>query len=326
MEEEQPIEEPTKKQKKPIKLTKKHWQISTIVLVILFIISIITAGFHFGVSVNTVKSTIEELSGATVLNIETENGLYKATVEDENGNEGLLYMSKDGVLLFQGAIDVEKLKEYIESVESMGDVTGSATQEEPVEYPKTEKPEIDLFVMSFCPFGLQAQQLMLPVMELLKDKADVTIKFVSYIMHDKKEIDENTNQYCIQKEQPGKFIDYLKCFVGSKDSEACQKTIDIDTNKLKDCVESTDKEFKITELYEDKSTWLNNQFPLYNIHKEDNEKYNVRGSPTIVINGVEYSGSRSSEAYKQAICSSFTEAPEECEQKLTTTTVADDQC
>lgn len=140
MEEEHEIKKP----KKSIKTTKKHWQISTVVLAILFIISIITAGFHFGTSANNVKSTIEELSGATVKSIEKENGLYKATVEDEEGNEGLLYMSNDGALLFQGAIDVEKLKEYIKSIESTA-ITGSTVQEIK-EYSDEEIEEIKTFV------------------------------------------------------------------------------------------------------------------------------------------------------------------------------------
>jgi len=32
-------------------------------------------------------------------------------------------------------------------------------------------------------------------------------------MHDKKEIDENTVQHCIQQEQPDKYSDYLECFL-----------------------------------------------------------------------------------------------------------------
>jgi len=49
------------------------------------------------------------------------------------------------------------------------------------------------------------------------------------------------------------------------------------------------------------------------------EQYGVTGSPTLIINGVEYSGSRSSEAYKQAICDAFTTAPSECSQTLSET-------
>lgn len=320
MEEEHEIKKP----KKSFKTNKRHWQISTVVLAILFIISIITTGFNFGVSADTIKSTLEEISSATVTSLEKESGVYKANIQDENGNEGFVYISEDGELLFQGAVEVEVIRSYMNSMETP---TGATTQEEPTEYPKKEKPEVDLFVMSYCPYGLQAQQLMLPVMELLKDKADIKIRFVSYIMHDKQEIDENTNQYCIQKEQPDKFIDYLKCFVGSKDSESCIETASVDKDKLDDCIKAADEEFEITKNYEDKSTWLNDKFPAYNVDKEDNEKYGIRGSPSLLINGQSYGGSRSSEDYKQAICSSFTEPPEECKEALSTTaTQTDGQC
>ena len=36
--------------------------------------------------------------------------------------------------------------------------------------PKKEKPEVELFVMSHCPFGTQIEKGMLPVARLLGDK------------------------------------------------------------------------------------------------------------------------------------------------------------
>ena len=86
---------------------------------------------------------------------------------------------------------------------------------------KSDKPKVELFVMSYCPYGLQMEKAFLPVMDLLKDKADLSVKFVSYAMHEKKEIDENTRQYCIEKEQTSKFTAYLKCFTGKDDYKAC---------------------------------------------------------------------------------------------------------
>ena len=67
-----------------------------------------------------------------------------------------------------------------------------------------------------------------------------------------------------------------------------------------------------------------------NLLKADEEltdKYGVTGSPTLIINGVDYSGARTSEAYKQAICSAFKTAPAECNQSLSTTgTAASGNC
>jgi hypothetical protein len=53
-------------------------------------------------------------------------------------------------------------------------------------------------------------------MSKLGEVADVNVKFVQYIMHGQKEADENVVQYCIQKEQKDKYIDYLNCFLAEE--------------------------------------------------------------------------------------------------------------
>ena len=45
-------------------------------------------------------------------------------------------------------------------------------------------------------------------------------------------------------------------------------------------------------------------------------------SPTLFINGVQYSGARTPEGYKQAICASFNTAPAECNTTLSSTSAA----
>lgn len=48
-------------------------------------------------------------------------------------------------------------------------------------------------------------------------------------------------------------------------------------------------------------------------------QYGVSGSPTLIINGVLYNGARTADAYKQAICSAFNNAPAECSETLSAT-------
>ena len=80
---------------------------------------------------------------------------------------------------------------------------------------------------------------------------------------------------------------------------------------------STDQEYKVTELYNDKDTWLSGSYPLFNIHTDLNDQYGVRGSPSVVINGVEVGiNSRSPENFKKVVCEAFDSAPEECSQTL----------
>lgn len=193
---------------------------------------------------------------------------------------------------------------------------------------KSDKPVVELFVMSYCPYGLQMEKAFLPVWNLLKNKADFSVKFVSYSMHGQKELNENTRQYCIQAEQPDKYANYLNCFftAGANDgSEAnyskCLTTAGVNVAKLNACVSSTDNKFGITAKYNDKSTWLNGNYPVYPIYSDLNDKYGVQGSPTLVINGVQAEANRTPEAVKTAICAAFNNAPSECSQKLSATSV-----
>jgi hypothetical protein len=189
--------------------------------------------------------------------------------------------------------------------------------------PKSDKPKVELFVMSYCPYGLQMEKAYVPAWELLKNKADMDVKFVSYIMHGKKEIDENTRQYCIQSEQPTKFQAYLKCFFGAgqntgaeADYKKCLQSTGVNQTTLNTCVARTDKKFAITTKYNDQSTWLSGQYPLYPLQEDLNNSYGVQGSPTLIINGVEASVARTPEAVKQAICGAFNTPPAECQTAL----------
>ena len=62
---------------------------------------------------------------------------------------------------------------------------------------------------------------------------------------------------------------------------------------------------------EEKDTLLSSETQL-------NTELKVEGSPMLFINGVEYTGERSAEGYKTAICDAFTSAkrPATCDTKL----------
>ena len=250
---------------------------------------------------------------ASLLNVGEESGLYKFGFNLQ-GQQIDSYVTKDGKLLFLEGIDMNQNKN---NQENNTEKNNENSNNSPVsEAPKQDKPDVKLFVMSYCPYGLQMQKAFLPVYDLLKDKADMGVYFVNYIMHDKKEIDENLRQYCIQKEQKNKYYNYLSCFVTSGNSDECLTSADIDKNKLNSCVSQTDKEYKITELYNDKSKWLNGAYPRFDVNSDLNEKYNVQGSPTLIINGVVIDIDRSPEKIKEVICKAFNNPPAECSQSL----------
>jgi len=240
-------------------------------------------------------------------------GSYYEIITSYQGQQIPVYASKDGKILFLQAVDMSQQTQK---------QTQTTTQQQTQEIPKKDRPDMKVFIMSYCPFGLQAIKALLPVMKLLDGKADISVHYVYYIMHGEKEVYENLRQYCIQKEQRDKFYDYMLCFVQSGDYQKCLNEAKVDVNKLSACMNETDEKYNVTKYYKDRSTWLSGAYPLFLVEKDLNDKYGVGGSPTIIINDKEVSLSRSAEAFKKAICQAFTNPPAECSQTLSTETAA----
>ena len=221
-----------------------------------------------------------------------ENGMYKLTITIE-GQEVILYVTKDGKLLFSEPI--VKLDQESSPVpeEEGGDET-------PQESPKTEAPNAKLFIMSFCPYGNQAEELMAPVVKLLGEKAEIEPHYVIYSnyggggpnfcldeenkycsMHGIQELNQGVRELCVYKYQKSKFWDFLKeinknCSSQNADTcwEGIAQNIGIDVQKIKDC----QKNEAINLLAQEASL---------------SQEYGVKGSPQLFINGTEYKGGRS---------------------------------
>lgn len=275
--------------------------------------------------VNTLKKYAAELNLDTnKFNSCLDNGDKEAVIEAdkkeaaERGVRGTPSFWINGELVV-GALPFDAFKPKIDAAIAGEKPAAPAPQPEAAPaptVPKNDKPKVELFVMSYCPYGLQMEKAYIPAVALLGDKIDAEIKFVYYAMHDKKEVDENTIQYCVQKEDNSNFLKYLKCFVETDDTESCLASSGIDKTVIDNCVAEADKEFNIEANYAAKDTWLSGRFPKYDVNAAENKKYEVGGSPTMVINGVKASVQRTPEAVKQAICNAFTNAPKECETVL----------
>lgn len=241
-----------------------------------------------------------------------EGGVYKAIVTVQQ-KDYPMYLSLDGKKFFPNALDAEAIQKP----------EASADQPSAQEVPKSAKPEVRLFVMSYCPYGMQIEKGILPVLAALGNKIDFKLEFVSYSMHDKKELDENLRQYCIREQDPSRLGAYLDCFLkkGQGTEAACLKTAGVNAAKNAACASAADEKFGVTKNYGDKSTYQGN-FPTFNVDKEDNDKYAVQGSPTLVINGVTADSQRDPASLLKTVCSGFENAPKECEKTLSTTAPA----
>ena len=296
--------------KKKIKLD--YWKIATIVLAVLFIVSIFSSGFRFDLSKNKIAQDtitfINEnlLSGQTakLVGVTKENGLYKITLEIA-GKEFPSYVTKDGQFLFPQAID---MKEVINT-------SAAQTQETPAqEIPKTEKPVADFFVFSYCPYGTQMEKVLVPVYNLLKNKADINLVFIG-AMHGEYEHVESLRQLCIQKIYgKDKLFSYLDKFLVNAAIGTCQGT-DTCVNPLIEVIYTQigmDKEKINTCMTTDAEA-------LYTLNEQQASQLGIGSSPTVTINGVEAQVGRSPALVQEAICSAFSTTPTECSQKLSAT-------
>lgn len=264
------------------------------------------------------KNLMQPGSEATVEKPVLENGLYKFKVNLPGGRSVDAFMTTDGKQLFPQAISMEEVKDQADAGN-----TGANTDNTPAakDIKKTAKPKVELFVMSYCPYGTQIEKGIIPAVKALGSSVDFKVKFVSYAMHGDKEIKENLLQYCIQKEDNSKYLDYLSCFLKNGKSDSCVASAKVNKSKVDACVAASDKKFKVTENFNDKNTWKG-QFPPFDTDKADNEKYGVQGSPTLVINGAQSESGRDSASLLKAMCGAMSKAGKGCSAKLSSASPA----
>jgi len=303
------------------------WQIIALLLLAALAASVLTKGFSFtgaataGISaqqagakaVSYINDLLQGQATATLVNATEVNGVYKLRISIE-GQSTDIYVTKDGVLMFPGAYDIT-VPLPTPSSQSQAASTG---------YPKSDKPSVELFVMSFCPYGVQAEQAMKPVVDLLGDSADFRIKFIVNVggttpddvqsLHGSPEAMEDLRQVCIRENYDQATLwSYV-----SEISENCYSLYRNDT-AMDACWKAAAAEAGVNSTLVEECV---NTESVSLISEDESEAgvYGVTGSPTIFINGQPYAGARSSEAFKTAICSAFNEPPAACNQTLLSTT------
>jgi len=240
---------------------------------------------------------------ASLVNVVEQNGVYKIHIK-VGDSEFDSFVSRDGQYLFPDGIE---LATTTASQNNQNQTGGNNTQAQ-----KNDKPDVKLFVMSFCPYGNQAEDIMKPVVDLLGSKINLSVHYIvskgsdgKYLsLHGDQELNQDVREICVSKYQQNKywaFIEAINKSCTSQNADSCwenvAKSIGIDTAKIKDCAKS------------EVSSLLDKEIELTN-------SLSISGSPQLFVNGTEYQGNRTSEAYKTAICSAFNSAPAECQTTL----------
>ncbi len=262
------------------------------------------------------KNVVQPGTNATYVSMSEENGLYKIITEYQ-GSQIPIYASTDGNVLF--------LSQPVLTNETLPQQQPAQTTTASSITPQA-KSSAELFVMSFCPYGVQAEQIMKPVVDTLSGKADIKVRFIVNIqgnttdsvqsLHGTKEAQEDLRQVCIDKYYPSQYWSYVNafdqnCYPQSGDQaaiDACWKStagnLSMDVSKIQSCSQSSEA------------------LDLLKVDEQISNAYGVTGSPTLIINGATYNGARSSDGFQQAICSGFTTPPAECGSVVNATAVA----
>ncbi len=279
------------------KSRKNPWMPASVVLAIL-VVALLIVSFSSTSSISENEAGEKFLdfansrgANANLVSVEDLGSVYKVVllIEDQ---EAPFYVTKDG----NNYIPPGSLISMTGAV-----VDNSGAGSEATEIPQTERPEVELFIMTHCPYGTQSEKGFIPAINELSDSIDAEVRFVHYFMHAPEET-ETPREICIREEQADKWLDYLTCFLEDGDSARCVTEVGVDESAMQECISSG----RSDEYYASDS--------------ELSEGYGVGGSPTLIINGQKVSSGRSPSVMLETICSAFTDSarPAACDLELST--------
>lgn len=247
---------------------------------------------------------------ATVKNITLEGDVYNINLE-VSGKDYTSYMTKDGEKFFQSGINMATF-----AAENAQAAAGNTQTAPSANIPKTDKPSVELYVFTYCPYGTQSEKGIIPAVKLLGNKIDFKIRQIG-AMHGAYEKTEAQRQLCIEKKYPTKFLDYVQAFALDSAIGACGS----DTQCSEPLVDALYGKLGINKsaingcLKTDGAT-------LYAAEEANSQSQGIGGSPTLVINGVQSNAGRDAASYLAGICAAFNNPPAECFEQLSSASPA----
>jgi len=266
------------------------------------------------------KEVLAGQSPASLVSVSTESGLIKIKIKID-ANEYDSYVTKDGKLLFPQVFNMSPATD--QAGQNNGNNTASAQTCESL--PKSDKPALEAFVVSRCPYGLQMQRMMAEAIKNSPDLAQyVKVRYIGAVssdgktitsMHGDAEAQENLRQICIRDEQASKYWSYASCQMKSGDTAGCEKSTGVDSAKLASCISDPSRGVAFAKVDFDLAT-----------------KNNASGSPTLVLgettvqefdaSGKPTFGGRSADEMKQLLCCASGEKLGFCSKTFTTAEAA----
>lgn len=210
-------------------------------------------------------------------------------------NVSVFLIGAIAILILFNQVYIYKIYKAIGNNEITGELVKSA-----------DAVNLDLYVMSQCPYGVQVENAVKPVMDSLKGKINLDINFIGSAangkfnsMHGQNEVDGDIIHLCAKKYYPNSYLDFIVCqnsnprdFKGTLQNCATQNKMD--SNKITSCMEG-----------EEGTQLLSASF-------QKSDSVGARGSPTIFINNQPYNSNRDTQSFLNAVCSYFSIKPSAC--------------
>lgn len=299
---------------------QKFWIATTVLFMIVSAVLFFRGSGITGASVSAdaagakavayINENLVSSGGVTLVSAADDSGVYKVTTEYQ-GTTIDVYVTSNGRWMFGDAVGVIDMDEPVVTTTTQPAKTCD-------DMPKAAAAQLDAFVVSGCPYGLQMQRILAEVVSNVPSLADsITVRYIGAVedgvitsMHGDAEAQENLRQICIREEQPAKYWDYVSCYIkASGSTDSCLASAGVDTAKLDTCMTDATKGLAYAQA----------DFDIASAH-------GVSGSPTLIMNGQTVSefdfGGRTAEAVKTMLCCGFSTKPSACSAALSTAQAA----
>jgi hypothetical protein len=162
-----------------------------------------------------------------------------------------------------------------------------------------ERVRVDLYVMSMCPYGVQAENAFAPIVEKLGPALDLRVEFIAseeggklVSLHDEPEVKGDIAQLCAAKIAPDRSYRLILCQNKTPRAipdnwEQCAKEVGIDVETMRRCYTTSEGQ------------------DLLRVSAKRAAAAKAEGSPTIHIAGKSYEGGRRGADFLRAICDEF---------------------
>src|SRR5690242_12597660 len=152
--------------------------------------------------------------------------------------------------------------------------------------------------MSKCPYGVQVEKAVAPVLAKLGGNVDFHVAYIGQkqgdqlsSMHGPGEVTGDIAQLCAHEVAPDKYVKMIECQDQDPKNvdtnwESCGQQAGIDTGAVKACMDSKGQQLLAASFDEAKQR-------------------GATGSPTMFLNGKPYEGGRKTNDFMRAICNSF---------------------